>query len=152
MIVYNGLEAREVAMTQVTNHTVTTPVQSLTAGVLGHLADWRRRTRASRQWLTRAAGGRGRLLADLGLAPADAAVLYADPVAPREQLPRMASIFAVRGLNHPRHAGVRRDLERVCALCPVKGQCRQVLTSNPAPADCGFCPNAETLTALKRVA
>ena len=152
MIVYNGLEAREVAMTQTTNPTVTTPVQSLTASVLGHVAHWRRRTRASRQWLAQATGERGRLLADLGLAPGDAAILYADPVAPREQLPRMASVFSVRGLHHPLHAGVRRDLERVCALCPVKGHCRQMLASDPIPADCGFCPNSETLAALKRVA
>ena len=43
---------------------------------------------------------------------------------------------------------MRRDLERVCALCPEKTRCQRVLSSEPDVDACGFCPNAGTLEVL----
>ena len=46
---------------------------------------------------------------------------------------------------------VMRDLERVCSLCDTKRQCKHDMASNPAdPGWQEYCPNAQTLAALKR--
>lgn len=118
------------------------------ARILHGISDWARRNRTAREWMERGSDERRALLADLGLTGSDTATLYADPAAPQRQLPRMARIFGAQGMSDPRYAGVRRDMERVCSLCPVQHQCRRVLAGSPGPEDCGFCPNRQTLAAL----
>jgi hypothetical protein len=47
-------------------------------------------------------------------------------------------------------SGLMRDLERTCAYCTEKGVCERDLAARPdSPAWGGYCPNAETLTAVK---
>jgi hypothetical protein len=43
-----------------------------------------------------------------------------------------------------------RDLERTCSCCTDKGVCERDLAARPdSPAWGGYCPNAESLTAVK---
>lgn len=44
---------------------------------------------------------------------------------------------------------LRRDLERCCAMCDSKGDCRRDLDADPHGADWAqYCPNEPTLSAL----
>ncbi|MGC2856076.1 hypothetical protein ACM64Y_11430 [Novispirillum sp. DQ9] len=59
------------------------------------------------------------------------------------------------GLDGPaieaRHPAVANDLRRVCAGCTVKGPCRRALEAGDSALRClAFCPNAQTLDALRR--
>ena len=62
--------------------------------------------------------------------------------------------MAVLGLDSEglarREAGVMRDLERLCAICPTKKRCRKELKQDPHnPAWRKHCLNEPTLAALQ---
>ncbi|MGM1054091.1 MAG: DUF6455 family protein [Pseudomonadota bacterium] len=90
-------------------------------------------------------------LRDLGLTRLDESLFWSGSRSPLEQLPRMMAVY---GVDHAdtilAGPGVRRDLERVCSSCPEKTRCKRVLASDPNAEECGFCPNACTLEALRR--
>ena len=90
-------------------------------------------------------------LRDLGLVRLDESLFWTGDRAPLEQLPRMMAVYGVEHadtiLAGP---GVRRDMERVCSLCPEKARCTRVLQSDPDRTACRFCPNASILEALSR--
>lgn len=117
---------------------------------LVHAVDeWRRHNRTRREWSRLGKLEQAALMRDLGLDTEATGILYANSHAPRQQLPRMLRVFRVEGVFEARNAAVRRDLERVCALCPVKTHCARALASEPEPGSCGFCPNRWTLAALQ---
>ncbi|MGJ7462714.1 DUF6455 family protein [Halomonas sp. MA07-2] len=90
-------------------------------------------------------------LSDLGLTRLDESLFWSGNRSPLEQLPRMMAVY---GVDHAdtilAGPGVRRDLERVCSLCPEKARCKRLLEGEPDVEACGFCPNACTLEALRR--
>ena len=90
-------------------------------------------------------------LRDLGLTRLDESLFWTGSRSPLDQLPRM---MAVHGVEHAdtilAGPGVRRDLERVCSLCPEKARCKRVLDSDPEAEACGFCPNVCTLEAIQQ--
>lgn len=121
-----------------------------TAGRLAHsmTGAWRR-GRQYREWLSLDEAGRESRLRDLGLAGVDASLFRSDGSSAYDQLPRMMAVHGVDEMT-PLVVGngVKRDLERVCTLCPHKARCARVLDASPDPEACGFCPNAGTLEAL----
>lgn len=123
-----------------------------TAGRLAHSmagAWWR--GRQHREWRDLDEAGRESRLRDLGLAGIDAPLFWSDGSSASDLLPRMMAVFGVDPMT-PLVVGngVKRDLERVCTLCPHKARCARVLDDAPAAEACGFCPNAGTLEALGR--
>ncbi|MBB3192387.1 hypothetical protein [Halomonas cerina] len=107
------------------------------------------RGRQYREWLALDEADRESRLCDLGLARIDAPLFWSDGRSASDQLPRMMAVFGVEDAT-PLVVGngVKRDLERVCSLCPHKARCARVLASEPTPSACAFCPNAPTLEAL----
>lgn len=125
-------------------------MQFLSAAVRQMAQAWRG-SRYRREWQALDADGQEARLRDLGLARLDESLFWRGDRAPLEQLPRMMALHGVEPadaiLAGP---GVRRDLERVCSLCPQKARCRRVLAGEPELSACGFCPNTPTLEALRR--
>ncbi len=121
-----------------------------TAGRLAHsmLGAWRRH-RQQRAWQDLDEAGRESRLNDLGLARIDSPLFWSDGGSVYDLLPRMMVVHGVDPMT-PLVVGngVKRDLERVCSLCPHKARCARVLASGPEPEACDFCPNAGTLEAL----
>ncbi|WFM71726.1 DUF6455 family protein [Halomonas sp. CKK8] len=121
-----------------------------TAGRLAHsMAGAWRRGRQYREWLSLDEASRESRLRDLGLARVDASLFWSDGGSADDQLPRMMAVYGVDEMT-PLVVGngVKRDLERVCTGCPFKARCARVLSEEPAPEACDFCPNAATLEAL----
>ncbi|WP_416139398.1 DUF6455 family protein [Halomonas sp. HK25] len=116
-----------------------------------HLAQAWRRNQRRQAWDGLEVDSQEARLRDLGLTRLDESLFWTGNRSPLEQLPRMMAVYGVEHadtiLAGP---GVRRDLERVCSLCPEKARCQRVLASDPSAEDCGFCPNACTLEALRR--
>jgi len=122
-------------------------------GITGRLAHsmtgaWQRH-RQHRAWQDLDEAGRESRLRDLGLSRIDSPLFWSDGGSATDLLPRMMAVHGVDPMT-PLVVGngVKRDLERVCTLCPYKTRCARVLDGDPQPASCGFCPNAATLEAL----
>ncbi|SFU67694.1 DUF6455 family protein [Halomonas korlensis] len=121
-----------------------------TAERLAHtMAGAWRRGRQHREWLGLDEAGRESRLRDLGLARIDVPLFWSEGSSASDLLPRMMAVYGVDEMT-PLVVGngVKRDLERVCTLCPQKARCARVLDDAPEPETCGFCPNASTLEAL----
>lgn len=121
-----------------------------TAGRLAHsMAGAWRRSRQYREWSSLDEADRESRLRDLGLARIDVPLFWSEGGSTFDQLPRMMAVYGVDEMT-PLVVGngVKRDLERVCTLCPHKARCARVLDASPSPEACGFCPNASTLEAL----
>lgn len=72
----------------------------------------------------------------------------------RVLLPAMLERVGLDGAAiEARHPAVANDLRRVCAGCTVKGRCTRSLEAGDSALRCmTFCPNAQTLEALRREA
>lgn len=121
-----------------------------TAGRLAHtVAGTWRRHRQHRAWLDLDEARRESRLNDLGLARIDSPLFWSDGGSVYDLLPRMMVVHGVDPMTPLTVGnGVKRDLERVCSLCPHKSLCARVLEDAPKPESCTFCPNAGTLEAL----
>lgn len=89
---------------------------------------------------------RDRILMDAGLQAAElASVLRSRGDA--GELPAMLNRF---GLDPQRiDPGVLRDMQRVCAVCTAKRECRRAVANGADTDACRrFCPNGDTLRAL----
>ena len=116
---------------------------------------------AIRQWyrgLTRSqstlaecgAEGLERMAHDIGVSSVE---LYKLASRGRESADLLCQRMEVLDLDQKEVARVERatfqDLQRVCSMCNCKKRCARDLARDPAdPVWKGYCPNAQTLTAL----
>lgn len=94
------------------------------------------------------------ILRDLNIEP-DALPVAADASGlSRILLPAMLERVGLDGAAiEARYPAVANDLRRVCAACTVKGRCTRALEGGDSTVRCmAFCPNAQTLDALRREA
>lgn len=125
---------------------------SLWHGLRTRLAAWRQRARLQAELSAIDANDLRGVLRDLNM---DASALPAAvDSSGRSQVLLPAMLDAV-GLDGPtierRLPAVANDLRRVCAACTVKGPCRRALEAGEPAVRClTFCPNADTLEALRR--
>lgn len=124
-------------------------IHSIARRIASTVASAWQRNRQHQKWQELDEAGRESRLRDLGLGWADTPLFWSDGSSVTDLLPRM---MAVNGVDHMSFLevgnGVKRDLERVCSLCPHKARCARVLNGSPDPEACAFCPNAGTLDAL----
>jgi len=126
-------------------------------GMVGRLAAWWNDFRAARmrlRELERCGDNLGHIARDVGLSSADLYAMAAKPLDAADQHKRrLAALDIDRAALLHRHPRVAHDLERVCSLCGQKRRCERDLASRPSdPAWRTYCPNTQTLDALKEAA
>lgn len=126
-------------------------------GIVGRLADWWHNLRAARMRLgelQRCGDNLGNIARDLGLSPWDLCAMAAkSPDAADEHRQRLAALDIDRAALLQSNPRAARDLERVCSLCSQKRRCEGDLASHPNdPVWRTYCPNTQTLDALKEAA
>jgi hypothetical protein len=123
---------------------------------LGRIQQW---WSASGKWdalvreLENAGEDGARILQELRLTGGDLARLMTSSAEDALLLGRMMDALGIDAEGLARELPqVMRDLERVCASCDSKQQCRHDLDSGEAAANwTGYCPNRATLSALQAV-
>ena len=126
-------------------------------GMVGRLADWWQDLRAARmrlRELQQYGDSLEHIARDVGLSSSDLYAMAAKPPDAADQhKQRLAALDIDRASLLRRHPRVARDLERVCSLCGQKRRCERDLASHPNdPVWRTYCPNAQTLDALKAAA
>ena len=126
-------------------------------GMVGRLADWWQDLRAARmrlRELQQYGDSLEHIARDVGLSSSDLYAMAAKPADAADQhTQRLAALDIDRVSLLRRHPRVARDLERVCSLCGQKRRCERDLASHPNdPVWRTYCPNAQTLDALKAAA
>ena len=126
-------------------------------GMVGRLADWWQDLRAARmrlRELQQYGDSLEHIARDVGLSSSDLYAMAAKPPDAADQhKQRLAALDIDRASLLRRHPLVARDLERVCSLCGQKRRCERDLASHPNdPVWRTYCPNAQTLDALKAAA
>lgn len=113
------------------------------------LEDWRRRREGLRE-LENAGEDGARILEELRLSGADLGALWRGTPLDALLLPKMLEALGIDAEALARaEPAVFRDLERVCARCDKKGECRHDLAhGEPAENFDAYCANAMTLEAL----
>lgn len=125
---------------------------SLRARLFNHLAGWRQRLAVRAEIAAVDPDDLREILHDLNI-EASALPTLVDPSGhSRVLLPAMLHRVGLDGpAIEARHPAVANDLRRVCAGCTVKGPCRRALEAGDSALRCmSFCPNAQTLDALRR--
>lgn len=117
--------------------------------MLHTLADWLRRRRERDELDALDADQRDRVAQDLGVSASELDYLVReshDPV----QLPQMLKALGIDESALRRAApALLRDMQRVCSLCAVSGECRYEIAEGTAALTYPeFCPNADTLAGL----
>jgi uncharacterized protein YjiS (DUF1127 family) len=126
-------------------------------GTIGRLADWWHDLRAARmrlRELQQCGDNLEHIARDVGLSSSDLYAIAAKPPDAADQhKQRLAALDIDRAALLRRHPRVARDLERVCSLCGQKRRCERDLASHPNdPVWRTYCPNTQTLDALKAAA
>jgi hypothetical protein len=126
-------------------------------GTVGRLADWWHDLRAARmrlRELQQCGDNLEHIARDVGLSSSDLYAMAAKPPDAADQhKQRLAALDIDRAAVLRRHPRVARDLERVCSLCGQKRRCERDLASHPNdPVWRTYCPNTQTLDALKAAA
>jgi hypothetical protein len=92
----------------------------------------------------------GRIAREIGMTTHDLAELEALGPHAADLMPRRLATIGVEAGNAAHvDPATLRDLQRVCAFCMSKGQCRGELDAGEGGLP-DYCPNAETLRALFR--
>jgi uncharacterized protein YjiS (DUF1127 family) len=127
------------------------------SGMVGRLADrwhdWRAARMRLRE-LQRCGDHLGHIARDVGLSRSDLYAMAAKPPDAADQhKQRLAALDIDRETLLHSDPRVVRDLERVCSLCGQKRRCERDLASHPNdPVWRTYCPNTQTLDALKEAA
>ncbi len=113
------------------------------------MARWREQSELSQL----PAGELGRLAGELGMSGDELASLAAKGPHASDLLYERMEALGVSRADADRVAhGLMRDLEKSCACCGDKSQCKHDLHAHPDdPVWKEYCPNAITLEALKRM-
>src|SRR5262245_298354 len=92
-----------------------------------------------------------RIAGDLGMRGPDLKELAARGPHAADQLHERMHLLGLTRADVERLAhGLMRDMERTCARCDHKGNCKKDLVTHPQdPSWGGYCPNAPALTAVK---
>ncbi|MDX2202444.1 MAG: hypothetical protein NW223_06830 [Hyphomicrobiaceae bacterium] len=129
---------------------MTQAVQEHREGIFARLiARWREQSELSQL----PAGELDRVAGELGMTGEDLASLaLKGPHASDLLYERMAALGITRDDADRLAHGLMRDLERSCACCADKGQCKGDLAQHPDdPVWKEYCPNAITLESLRRM-
>jgi len=123
--------------------------------VFASLSDWlrkRRQIRETRRRLDQCDGYEvARIAQEVGLTPSELRrMMKLGPDAANLLLVRMAALHLDADVLARTRPGVMRDLQRLCATCISKKQCRRDIQSDSDDAVWRqYCPNKSTLTALE---
>jgi len=113
------------------------------------IKNWRLGRTVGRELASLDADGLQALAQDVGLSPDQLARLASRSGAGGE-LPRLLSAAGLVPERMARtHADVMRDMSIVCSGCEVARRCRRDLDRGWAPVVQRYCPNAETIKALR---
>ena len=114
------------------------------------IAAWRERAQARREFELLAAEDKlGRLLADIGLSPAQVPVVLKNGGSVRRHLEPMLARLGLTPRQASRAVGLR-ELGWRCMLCRSRDACRTWLARETrADAPPAFCPNAADLQKIK---
>lgn len=119
--------------------------------VIEIFSDWLTHRRELKEMLTMDAANFGDIARELGVSTDDLeAVLRHGPHA-ADELPKMLRALGIDTADLARTEPlVLRDMERTCAMCVQKRQCRRDLAANSAAEHYrGYCGNATTFDSLR---
>jgi len=119
-------------------------------GLMTTISHWRSGRKASHELTSLDADGLAALARDVGLSPDQLTRLTARGAKAGEGLPRLLDAVGLApervGRTHP---DVMRDMSLVCSGCEVARRCRRDLDRGWAPVVQRYCPNTETIQALR---
>jgi hypothetical protein len=119
-------------------------------GLMTTITHWQSRPTAGHELTSLEADGLGALARDVGLSPDQLTRLMARGSGGGEELPRLLQAVGLvperTGRTHP---DVMRDMSIVCSGCEATRRCRRDLDRGWAPVVQRYCPNIETIKALR---
>jgi uncharacterized protein DUF6455 len=126
-------------------------VEALIDKVTTWMRQWKDANRASDELTRCGCEEVARIAHEFGLSSADLNELVRRGPDSATRLPQMLAALGIDGAAVSRdEPAVMRDLERLCSMCEHKRECSNELAAGRAKASYHeFCPNAETLDALK---
>ena len=119
-------------------------------GLMTTITHWRSGRKAGRELTSLDADGLAALARDVGLSPDQLTRLTARGGRAGEELPRLLDAVGLASERIGRtHPDVMRDMSIVCSGCAAARRCRRDLDRGWAPVVQRYCPNTETISALR---
>jgi hypothetical protein len=121
--------------------------------LIGAFADWLKHRRELNELHKLDGAEFARIAGDLQISPDDLDALVAKGPQAADELSRLLQALGIDEASLARAEPlVRRDMERVCALCGHKRECGHDLTVGTSAQQYeGYCPNAPTIAGLGEV-
>ena len=124
----------------------------LVGGLINVFGDWLKHRREMREIRNLDCRSFDDIARDLRITSTDLDAFVRQGPHAADELPRLLKVLGIDDAALARtETAVLRDMERVCVLCERKAQCRNDVEIGVAARDYeDYCPNAQTMNALRR--